>query len=422
MNKRIIMQLSTAILTLLTPLAMAEPQLLKLDDFAYGANLTSAESEFRRFTLSPTMIKSMQRRDFGDVRVFDGNNELMSTLVRKKGGNEKIGQQTLTPYPYIVSGVTDGYILDRTAKHKQSLKSLHLRWKQGAAPGILSVRVEHSADKKTWNTLNDSETVINFKFNDTALKQNIIDINSYTQQYIKLTFLNKKQVAALASVKAYTTVNKLPDELWVPIGRLQPHKSISNGYRFSVSKAISPRLIKLSFGKLNTVLSGSLYTITSIDDKLQQKLVVNNFYAYVVTLNNKVVKSKPIDVSNWTSSEWLITTNAENNFSENDLPGITVAYPHYEVIFASDGDEPYTAVWGNSEAGAPMTGDIVERIKAKSLRWKDIAVARTGSPLNNARLTELMESRQTPWLMLIVGGLVIIIVTAVSIFAYKRNQ
>jgi hypothetical protein len=139
-------------------------------------------------------------------------------------------------------------------------------------------------------------------------------------------------------------------------------------------------------------------------------------------MNNKVVKSKPIDVSKWKSSEWLITINSENDFSENDLPGVTVAYPRYEVIFAADGDEPYTAVWGNSEAGAPMPGDLVKRIKDKALLWKDIAVTNPGSTLNNAGLTELMVSRQTPWVMLSLGLLVILMTTAALIFRYKRKQ
>lgn len=34
------------------------------------------------------------------------------------------------------------------------------------------------------------------------------------------------------------------------------------------------------------------------------------------------------------------------------------------VVFASDGDEPYTAVWGNATAGQLAAGDIAGRIEA----------------------------------------------------------
>ena len=419
MQKRLITLLCTTILAISTLPAVAEPPELNLDDFSYGGDLTSAESEFRRFTLTPNMINDMQRRDLGDVRVFDGSNELMPALVRKKEGNIKTSRQTLAISPHRVSGVTKGYILDRSAKHKQSLKSLHLQWKRGHAPNVLSVRVEHSADKKTWKTLKDAETVNNFKFGGIAMNINVIDINNHTKRYIKLVFLNKKKAPALASVTAYNTNKKLLDNTWVSGGKLHPHEGMSNTYRFSVSKGISPNFIKLSFGKLNSMLSGSLYTLTNIDGKPKRKLVVKNFDAYVVTRNNKVIKSTPIDVSQWQSSDWLITTHSTANFSEDNLPSVTVAYPYYEVIFANDGDEPYTAVWGNSAAGKPMSGDIVKRIKASKLRWKDIVVVSPVNILNTAGLTKLMESRQTSWLMLLIGLFVVI---AASIFGYRRYQ
>jgi hypothetical protein len=422
MQKSIIALLVATALSVLAPLATAEEQSLKLDDFSYGANLTSAESEFMRFTLTPNMVKDIQRRDLGDVRVFDGNNELMPSLAKKKGGNIKTSQQSLTFYRHLVSGKTKGYILDRTAKHKQSLKSLHLLWKRGSAPNVLFVRVEHSEDKKNWKTLKDSEAISNFKFGGVELKQNVIDINDHTKRYVRLTFLDTRKAPALKSAIAYNTDKKPSDYFWITAGKLRPYEGMSNSYRFSVSKGISPDFLKMSFGKLNSMLSGSLYTLNTIDGKPERKLAIKNFDAYVVTRNNKVVKSKPVDVSKWQSSEWLITINTAVNVSEENLPGATVAYPQYDVIFANDGEAPYTAVWGYSNAGAPMAGDVVERIKTSKLTWKDIAVVTPGSMLNTAALTELMESRQTPWLMLLIGLLIVIIAVAASVFGYQRYQ
>ena len=417
----LLLLLRTTLLILVSPLAVAESQLLKLDDFSYGANLAPAESEFRRFSLSPVMIKDLQRRDFGDVHVFDANNELMPTLVRQQGGSAKVSKQVLTPSAYRVSGETSGYILDRGANLKPSVKSLNLRW-SGTEPRVAVVRVEHSADQKVWEALVESEAVINFNFEGSVLKQNSIDINNYTQRYIKLTFIDDKQTPTLSAVDLYTTDNKLPDESWLPAGQLQPDESMPNAYRFSVSKGVSPHLLKFSFGKLNTVLSASLFTYDTVNGKPERNLVMKNFDAYVVSMNNKVVKSKPVDVSQWQSSEWLVSFNPGSDFSESDLPGVTVSYPNYEVIYASDGEAPYTVVWGNSSAGAPMSGDLVTRIKDKALVWKDIAVTKPEVTLDNASLTQLMKSRQTPWLMLSLGLLVIIIVAIASMVFYKRSN
>ncbi|MCK5027812.1 MAG: DUF3999 family protein, partial [Candidatus Pacebacteria bacterium] len=199
MLKRTIVLLSTITTIVLTPPVIAEPALLNMNDFTYGAELAASESEFSRFTLNPGMIKSIKRQDLGDIRIFDGNNELMPSQVRKKDGSNKLKRETLSLSRLRGPDNTTAYILDRTADHKRSLKSLSLQWRQGSAPTMLLIQVEHSADKKSWKTLKDSEAVNNFKFEGIVLKQNIIDINSHTQQYIKITFLNKKQSPALAS-------------------------------------------------------------------------------------------------------------------------------------------------------------------------------------------------------------------------------
>ena len=159
----------TILLLALSPLAQAQAPTLSMDDFAYGSELSPVETEFRRFTLTPTMIKDVKRRDLGDVRVFDENNELMPILLIKKDGHIENSRQTLAFLPHVVAGKTKGFILDRTQNHEQWLNSLHLHWKKNAAPNVLSVRIEDSSDLKNWATLKNSEIVSNYKFGDTAL-------------------------------------------------------------------------------------------------------------------------------------------------------------------------------------------------------------------------------------------------------------
>ena len=410
--------LITLIITTLAPPVIAEAALLNMNDFAYGAELATSESEFRRFTLKPSMIKNIKRHDLGDVRIFDGNNELVPRLVRKKDGDNKTKRQSLSFSRVRGVDSTTVYILDRTANHKRSLKSLLLQWKHASAPSMLLIHVEHSADKKSWKTLNDSEAVINFKFDGIALKQNVIDINSHTQRYIKIKFLSKKRSPVLASVHAYTTNKQISDYSWLPAGKLEPQSGIANAYHFKLSEGIRPELFKLSFPSLNTILNGSLNTIKTVEDKLEYKSVIKNFNAYVVTINNKVIKSRPINISRWQSADWLITARASKNIKAEDLPGVTLAYLQYEVIFASNDEGPYTVVWGNPTAGKPIAGDIIERIKNQ----QDIADVKPGVMLNNSQLTELMESRQIPWLMISISLALLAIAVVAFLFGYRRYQ
>jgi len=415
-RQRAIVLLSTLIIAALIPPAIAEPVLLKMNDFAYGTELTNSESKFRRFTIEPKIIKNIRRHDLGDVRIFDGNNELIPSLVRKKDGDNKLKRQTLSFSLFNNADNTTAYILDRTENHKRSLKSLSLQWREGTEPNMLIIRVEHSADKNVWKTLNDSAIINNFKYESIVLKQNIIDINEHTQRYIKITLLTKRQPPVLATVHAYTTNKKISDYSWIPAGKLQPQPGMSDAYRLKLDEGIRPELLKLNFPKFNSILNGTLNTVENVNGKLGYKPVFKHFNAYVVTLNNKVIKSRPINLSRWQSSDWLITTKVSKNIQSDELPSASLGYQQYEVIFANSGEEPYTLVWGNPTAGKPVTGNILEQIKAQ----QNIAEISSGHILSNAKLTKLMESRQTPWLMIAISLAVVII--AAIVFGYRRYQ
>jgi len=417
-RQKITIFLTTLAFATLAPPAIAEPAPLIMSDFAYGAELAESQSELTRFSLKPAMIKNIKRNDLADLRIFDGNNELTPRLVRKKDGANKIKRETLTFSRLRAADNTTAYVLDRTENHERSLKSLSLHWKKGSAPNMLLIRVEHSADKKSWKTLRESEAVNNFKYEGTVLKQNIIDINEHTQRYIKIAFLTKRKPPALASVHTYTTNKKVSDYSWIPAGKLQTQEGMTNAYRFKLSEGVRPELFKLSFPKLNSILNGVLNTVETVNGKLQYKPVFKYFNAYVVTLNNKVVKSRPVNLSRWKASDWLITANVSKNIQPEALPSLTLAYPQYEVVFANTGVAPYTVVWGNPTASKPITGDIIEHVKNQ----QNIAEIKSGSTLNNTELTELMESRQTPWLMIAISLVITIIAAIAFVFGYRRYQ
>lgn len=410
------------LLTLIASLSQAGQSQVKLDDFSYGSNLAPAESEYRRFSLTQDMINNIENKKFSDLRVFDGDNNLMPSLLRKISRPLKTTRKSLLPVTFSESGVIAGFILDLAAEHKKSLKSLEFLWKQGAAPTMLTFRLEQSADRKLWKPLKKSETIVNYNFKGKALNINTIDINNKTQRYIKLTILNKKQPPILESVVAVITSKKLAEKKWFSAGKIQPDKNIKNGYRFMPSKVFVPDMIKFNFNKLNTMITGSLYNMAGDEASSQKKSVINHFNAFVVTLNNKVIRSKPVELNTTASRHWFVVTDTDNVLSTDELPEVKLAYPEYELIFASDGDEPYTAVWGNNKVVFPSSSDFVKRIKAASVKLKDIPLVKPGSTLSNSRLHQLMESRETNWIMILFVLLLVGSVIAGSIFGYKHYR
>lgn len=398
----------------------AKQAAVNMDEFAYGAELTMAETDFQRVTLTADMFRHIQRRDRGDIRVYDEDNELMPSLVLNKSGHIKISKTKLKVSPYVQGSKRKGYIVDRGANHKQWLQSLQLHWHNNAAPNILSIRVEHSADEKNWSSLSKSEVVSNFKFADTMLRINDIDINNHTKRFIRLTFLDSRTTPSLASATAYTTSAKPAGKIWVPTGELKPVKSPANTYRFSVSRGISPSHLRFSFGKLNTLLAGSLYSMENKNGKPAAQLRTRNFQAYKVTLNNKVINAKATDIARWRASDWLITTNASSNIEANGLPDVIAGYSQHEVIFAADGDAPYTLVWGNAAASKPATTEIGKRIRSFAKSGNTIAVVTPGKTLDKTALVKLVKSRQWSFFSIVISLFALIGAAIAGRMAYQR--
>ena len=403
------------VITTVPLMAVADATEPNMSDFAYGAGITPADSELIRFPLIPIIIKEVKRHDLADIRVYDSNNELMPSIAREKDGRITTSQQRLSVTPVRSAGKIIGYLIDRTSKHKPALKSLLLNWRRGKEPKILSLRVEHSADRKTWKTLADKETVVNFNFEGFQLNQNVVDINDHTERYIKLSFPARNQPPVLASVTAYTTNKPVSKYWWIHAGKLQVSGNSTDEFRFSLIPGIRPVSIKLLFPKINSILSGSLYTLDTQDGKAQRKLIKKNFIAYTVTLNNSVANSRAVDISQQLSSGWLIKTRDSKNIQPDNLPGVLAGYPQYEVVFANDGEAPYTAVWGSADTSAPPAGDLAARLAAVSKSGQSLAQARTGIIIDKLALTELMESRQFSWLALLVW----LIAAVVTAFAFK---
>lgn len=423
MRHRHIAILGTLLLMAEMPQVYAENDPLSMDDFAYGAQLTTSDAEFRRISVNPTMMNNIYRRDFGDVGVYDEDNELMPTLVRKINENIETNIKPLKFSQLVVSGESKGYILDRSVDQKQWLRSLHLQWKHDATPSILLMRVEHGSGDGRWSTLEETVVINNYRYKDVFLKQNIIDLNEYADRYIKLTFLNKRSLAILKSVSAYTSNKKPVDYSWVSAGKLQLKAGTTDRYLFSVGEGVTPDLLRLDFDKLNTVVSGNLHAVAKAGTKLQ-RAVSKPFDAYKVTLNNKVVSSKPVDISQWQVSDWMIAADASYNVDSKNLPKVMVAYPKYEIIFAADGAEPYTVVWGNRNAGSSDFNDITQRIQANKLSIDDIPMVAPGNILDTAGLTDLLESRRMLSLLLWLGVTIVtlgIVIVLVKI-AYQRRK
>lgn len=404
----------------LTASADTPPDPVNMAEFAYGSALSAADASIRRIELQPVVILHIQRRDHRDIRVYDANNEPMPSLLLKKDGTIKTSSKNLKFSAEYRKGQVSAYVIDRGKDYGAAIDSLKLKWKAGRAPHILTFYIEHSANKHSWQTLINNANIINFDFKGVRLEQNEIDINKITKRYLRLVPIENKAFPKLAGITATIASRPHADYWWLRTDGLEPDAARPGHYQFSLSTGVSPDQFKLIFHELNSVMTGALYSYTGSDTK-SRRLVTKDFESFAVSMNRKVVNANPVDIRHSSATRWEIAANQMLNIDAENLPGVMAAYPRYQLIFASDGDEPYTLVWGNQNANTIQSGDLVERIKANNLGLDAIPEVRTGMVLDNTRLSALAESRQKIW-PVVLGVLVLIAVGIVLVIGYRRYR
>ncbi len=388
---------------------------LSMSDFDHGAELTPRDTALRRLPLSPQMISQMKQRDLGDVRVFDYNNQLMPLSIRDLNENISELQQSLQVTPYKVSGRVQGFVLRRPETASRWLKSLQLFWKNQRAPSVLIFKIEHSADGKNWSALKSSAVVSNFRFDGESLNHNIIDVNANAKQHIRLLFAAKPRRSPVLTAVTATLASAEPvATTWITTGQLEPVENEARAYRFSTSEAITPRQIRLNIRQLNTRITGTLYAQLKRDGKTVWQPAIKNLRAYNVTLNNKIVRSRSLDLPDIHAHEWKLVLKKGSELDDSDLPDVMVSYPVLQLVFAAEGDEVYTVVWGSSQASAAQLttfeqADLAETVYQRMLMDKQV-------------LTETVQTRLWIFRAKMVGYALLFLIGAYSLFRLYQKK
>lgn len=383
-----------------------------MDAFAHGSELTSADAKIRRIELQPVVIRGIQRRDHLDIRVYDANNRPMPAALLNPDATIKTGSEQLKVSALYNNGKISTYIIDRGTDSQLALDSMQFKWKTGKAPKILSFDIEQSADNKSWQPLLNDACVFNLDYKGIRLEHNYLEINRLTKRYLRITPAKEINLPPMSAATATLASKPHADYWWQPVARLEPDPANTGHYVFSLTSGVRPVQFKLSL-PLNSAITGALYNYEDTDTK-SPVLIAKDFTSYTMSINRNVINAKPVDSSHSSASRWKIATTGMVNIDTENLPGIMAAYPRYKLIFAADGEEPYTLVWGNPDANTEQRGDLAERLRESKLQLNAIPEVSTGLILDHAALAELVASRTSQWPVVI--SLLVLIVLGSAIY------
>lgn len=372
----------------------------KLDDFAYTATLSDAKTSLREVDLPIDVYSKMYRRDYGDLRIFSANGQVVPHQFNRA---ETIGEtqlENLVFYPFNrEQAVSDGnvsieinqstgkqqlkinqslksqqnnntaeyqYIIENSPVQKEgkeaTLCKMKLYWEQNKSSLILGLKLESSKDLQQWSTLSKKVNVSRLNYSNSQLVRDEIEFNCTSQPFLRLTWLNEDNNAdagvKLNSIQGFYTQENIQQTQWQSFAKPRYN---DDGHWVFENNVIAP-IVKMEF---KAPQNGLLYKgkLFSRDDPNTNWRFRKQISQYRLNLGDRELQSNPFSLGGINDRYWKLEPSIETQFTEAQLPEIKAAWRSNKVLFIAQGDGPYQLAFGNPEIKPAKNSDLNNLIK-----------------------------------------------------------
>jgi len=447
------------LLTAVTP-AMGDD--LSPSDFAYGLPLTVANDHaLHALTVPLAVYEKSNRKDLGDVRVFNGAGSVVPHALRQVSRQEEEVRHSIPFFPLAgapqplpadlsvrVTRNTDGsvvsvdsrvqgnaaqpagsYLLDTTALAVRP-KALELQWSQPT--GLLTVALLHSRDLVHWSPLISKTVLADLAYNGGTVTTRRLTLPVSPLPYLRLDCIECREPMQIQEITALSGTPISADQWqWLKLeGRgLQKDKD-TWWVEYHLQAKIPVTALQLALPEANTLLRAVIETKPLADGPWRQVLPATDFYRLNLDgrqLNNQVVSCGPI-----TDTQWRIRVLADgaNLGKGTSLPQLEVGWHPQQLLFLSRGDGPYTLAFGstNAEPNEPGQNNLVlsavRDAKAEALmqhRQPGPMMTLGGDKALEPMALKFSWKKILLWTVLVAGVLLLALITR-SILREMRNQ
>ncbi len=357
--------LQTALLLLATmPLIAVQAN---QSDFARGRVLdTSDGSVVQRLTVPDDVYEWLTRRDLGDLRVFNRDQEEVPYNVRRPAGlDEYAAWQSLPLFvlPHaeseegggldlkvevnesgaIVSyqGGTVGpagaraFLLDASAL-KQTPTEMKLSWHDGdGGESISRIRLESSDDLNDWQLLIADTTIARLSNAGNEVRLDQFHLPPRKARYLRITQIEGRSPLSITGVDVRYRRSELPERRW----RTLAGHPVDDGWEFQSGGWFPVDRLQLTSDE-NFLVSARLYSREREENDWRDR-GERTFYRSMIA--GTVAESEPVYIDEG-DRFWRI----EFDGPALDSPALRISWLPDEVVFLRQGPGPYVLAYGQA--------------------------------------------------------------------------
>ena len=403
-------------------------------EYAYGLPIEASGSEaLYDVSLPPAVYQGVTRRDLGDVRVFNGVNEVVPYAWRprrtEKADVGAIVPLTLFPLKAAAGASVDGlaisvrrsasgavsvdvktagspapsqqtvgYLIDLNAQDR-ALRAIELDWK--ATEGFSGkLRIDASDDLSSWRTLVAGAPLVSLEVGGQRLQQKHIELPQQKAKYLRLAWVSDSTKNAMPEL---TTANGELAEKFVEAPRewskLTAAKIEKTGEYVFDSKGQFPiDRLRLELPEPNTIAQ---VEVLARDKAEQPWRSVARGVAYRLRQSGGEIASPDIQIGapgmnaeRW----WMIRVDQRGGGLGSGTPVLNAGWVPHQLVFAARGAPPFTLAYGNAGNRGAQTGSLP--IESLIPGYRDdagasVRAAKTGAqPTVNVQTTSAQAQKE----------------------------
>jgi len=378
------------------------------EDFAYALPVKGLGGDaLYRVVITPAVYQGVAYADLRDVRIFNGNGEVVPhafrplvaqreqpapvvlpffTLRGSKGTQAsdleialetKNGEISLRARSRSEPGETVnvlGYLVDLSAR-QEAFATLILDWlpQQNGYAG--TVTVEASNDLKNWSPLVRDAPLLSLSQGGQQIERKSVSIPGGQHKYLRLTWPNPDMVLNLTSVSAQPVDTRTPLERAFKQVSASTDDNKQGDYVVDLGGPFPVDRLTIRLPQDNSVASIQIFSRDTTDAAWRP---VTNTIAYRLRQNGNMIENGEIGISPRPHRYWLFRVDQQGGGIGNGPIEVQAGWLAREIIFAARGPQPFYLAFGNSRAqqNALPVADLVPK-------WGEgnaprIALANTG--------------------------------------------
>ncbi len=421
-------------------------------DFAKGINIeVDNKASLYKFELPQSVYEGVTRKDLGDMRVFNSDDELVPFSIKSgKTSERKVRKPrksiNLPIFPLYrtynkknknlsvkISSDKKGTIIDINNKSGvrkktniisylvdlSSLKDkpayLLFSWK-GKKNLVTNIKVQAGNDLNTFSTIISKATLTDISFGKNKIHKNRVNLPYFNRKYLKIVWPAGASGVEITRITAHFPTTSYYRKLSGKKITLTPQRSDAetSDYKFKLKGFYPVDKIKISLPQKNTLVNYYLLAGDSYDSLRR----VYSGKLYNLTIENSIIKNDDISISPNSSLFWLLRIDESAGGIGKKLPKITIEYHPKSIVFVARGEGPFKLAYGKLSLNSVynQTDPVIETL-IKSQKKSFVRLAKIGSEyiLGGDKQLEAPKPPPKPfpikklilWIVLVFGVLII---------------